>query len=300
MELEILKLVYDYSVKGKLADNKFVDKIVEIVVKNRNLHEYVRDVIFTTEQEGANDFRTTASYNHLTRRIRVYYKNILINMECFEYCKEFKELFNSLEQIMVRNFKIAQIILHELEHALQTKQADGKNGDSVELKLINASLRLALAIKNPNFLVAQGLDKEISLQEFRIYCERERKLYEKYYLFTPTERMAEINSFNTIMLSLEPIKKAVFSLYGFECIVLFKTMLNAYQLSKKEGICPTQVYLEGTRQGKVWTEFDFYDANSAQLLENVSAEYDLGKRISLGLPISQDEFNMMDSAKIQM
>lgn len=297
MELEILELVFDYSIKGKLADNQFVDKIIEIVVKKRNLNDYVRDVIFTTEQEGSNDFRTTASYNHLTRRIRVNYKNILINMEYFEYCKE---LFNSLEQIMVRNFKIAQIILHELEHALQTNQADGKNGDSVELKLINASLRLALAIKNPNFLVAQGLDKEISLQEFRIYCERERKLYEKYYDFNPAERMAEINSLNTIILSLEPIKKAVFSLYGFECIVLFKTMLNAYQLSKKYGICPTQVYLEGTRRGNVWTEFDFYDANSAQLFENVSAEYDFGKRISLGLPISQDEFNMMDSAKIQM
>ena len=297
MELEILELVFDYSIKGKLADNQFVDKIIEIVVKKRNLNDYVRDVIFTTEQEGSNDFRTTASYNHLTRRIQVNYKNILIDMECFEYCKE---LFNSLEQIMVRNFKIAQIILHELEHALQTNQADGKNGDSVELKLINASLRLALAIKNPNFLVAQGLDKEISLQEFRIYCERERKLYEKYYDFNPAERMAEINSLNTIILSLEPIKKAAFSLYGFECIVLFKTMLNAYQLSKKEGICPTQVYLEGTRRGNVWTEFDFYDANSAQLFENVSAEYDFGKRISLGLPISQDEFNMMDSAKIQM
>ena len=27
MELEILKLVFDYSVKGKLADNNFIDKI---------------------------------------------------------------------------------------------------------------------------------------------------------------------------------------------------------------------------------------------------------------------------------
>ena len=289
---EILKLVFDYSIKGKLADNKFVDKIVEIVVKNRNLHEYVRDV------ESFDAVGIAASYDFLTRRIAVNYRNIYSSFDVD--LEHGIKLFNILEQNMYKNLDIALVILHELEHALQHKQADTKECDSITLKLINASTRLVRAVKNPKFLVAQGLDNEISPQQFAIYCEMERKLYKKYYLFTPMERMANVNSFNTIILSLEPIRQLVPILYGIEKAVLFKESAKVYQSAKKEGGCPTQVYLEGTRQGNVWTEFDFYDLNGEKLIENVSAEYDLGKRISLGLPISQDEFNMMDSAKIQM
>lgn len=149
-------------------------------------------------------------------------------------------------------------------------------------------------MNNPKFLVAQGLDNEISPQQFGIYCEMDRKLYQKYYLFTPIERMANVNSLNTIISSLKPIQQIVPVLYALEIFMLVNESPEVYQFARKEGFCPTQVYLEGTRQGNVWTEFDFYDLNGEKLIENVSAGYDLGKRISLGLPISQDEFNMMD------
>ncbi len=71
-------------------------------------------------------------------------------------------------------------------------------------------------------------------------------------------------------------------------------MLNGYQKSWAQGCCPTQVYLYGTMQNKVWTELDFYNQDYSQLMKNVSARYDLSKRLSLGLPVSYEEYNTTD------
>lgn len=51
MELEIVKLIYDYSANGKLVDSKFIDKIIEIVVSKKSLNNYVRNVRFTNKLE---------------------------------------------------------------------------------------------------------------------------------------------------------------------------------------------------------------------------------------------------------
>ena len=51
MELEILKLIYDYSVNRKLIDPKFIDKLIEIVVSKKSLNDYVRNVEFTNKLE---------------------------------------------------------------------------------------------------------------------------------------------------------------------------------------------------------------------------------------------------------
>ena len=69
MELEILKLVFDYSRSEKLADNKFIDKIVEIVVKKRDLHEYVRNIRFVAGMNGGANGLTLASYNTFDKNI---------------------------------------------------------------------------------------------------------------------------------------------------------------------------------------------------------------------------------------
>lgn len=79
----------------------------------------------------------------------------------------YDQLFCSLEQIMFRNFKIVQIILHELEHAFQNKQADDNFDNSIEAKLTRASFVLEQAMKNPRFL-NDLLKGEIPVQDFYI------------------------------------------------------------------------------------------------------------------------------------
>ena len=71
-------------------------------------------------------------------------------------------------------------------------------------------------------------------------------------------------------------------------------MLKGYADSWNQGICPTQIYLFGTRQGKVWSELDFYDADASKLMKNVSDRYPLVRRLSLGLPVNYEEYNSSD------
>lgn len=287
MELEILKLIYDYSIKGKLVDSKFIDKLIEIVVSKKSLNDYVRNVRFTNKLDKNNNGVSCATYSPLTMEVLLDYESMQIVMENRSY---YEPLFGGLEQIMFRNLTITQIILHELEHAYQNKQADNNMDNSIERKMINASFMLEQAMKNPKFLTAI-LKGEIPSKEVLIYILQNRELYKQYYELNPTERLAQINSFRIIVNSIEPIKKYIPNLYEFENASLVEEMLSGYSESWYQGICPTQVYLFGTRQNKVWSEFDFYDHDPSQLIKNVSHEYSLARRLQLGLPISCDEYD---------
>lgn len=179
--------------------------------------------------------------------------------------------------------------MHELEHAYQHKLADNNMDNSIEIKLINASFVLEQAMKNPKFLTAicKG---DIPAQDVIIYILQNRELYKNYYALNPTERLAQINSFGTIANMLEPIKKYIPNLHEFQNASLIEEMLKGYQESWSQGGCPTQVYLLGTRQSKVWSEFNFFDLNSSKLMANVSKEYNLSRRLHLGLPVTYSEY----------
>lgn len=288
MELEISKLIYDYSVNGKLADTKFIGKIIEIVVSKKSLNNYVRNVQFTNELEKKDYLVACASYSTLSMEILVDYESIAIAMENRSY---YDQLFHSLEQIMFRNLTIAQYILHELEHAFQNKQADNKSDNSIEAKLVNASLVLEQAMKNPRVINALLKDESLA-QDFIRYALQNRELYKQYYALNPIERLAQVNSFRTIVDTIEPIKKHIPNLYEFEQASLVEEMLRGYTDAwDQQGICPTQVYLVGTRQSNVWFELDFYDQNPSQLLKNASKRYNLARRLSLGIPVSCYEYD---------
>lgn len=287
MELEILKLIYDYSINGKLVDKKFIYKIIEIVVSKKSLNYYVRSVQFTNELY-KNDYKvTSAIYDTLSMTILIDYESIQIVMEDNSF---YDQLFCTLEQIMFRNLTITQIILHELEHAFQNKQFDDKFDNSIEAKLVKASLVLDEVIKNPGFLPAI-LNGKIPVQDFIAYMKQNKKLYYKYYHLNPTERLAQVNSIETILHSIESIKENIPNLYEFILASLIEEMLKGYKDSWKKGICPTQVYLFGIGQDNVWNELDFYRQDSSQLMENVYRKYNLARRLSLGLPVSHAEYN---------
>ncbi len=290
MELEILKLIYDYSANGKLVDTKFIDKIIEIVVSKKSLNNYVRSVQFTNKLD-KNDYGVAcAAYDLLSMKILVDYESIQIAMENRSY---YDQLFHTLEQVMFRNLTITQYILHELEHAFQNKQADDKSDDSIEAKLVNASFVLEQAMKNPRFLSAL-LKGKIPTQDFIAYMVQNKELYKQYYHLNPVERLAQVNSFRTIINSIEPIKEYIPNLYEFKQASLIEEMLRGYQDSWDQGSCPTQVYLFGTGQSNVWNELDFYSQDSSQLMKNVCDKYNLARRLSLGLPVSYDEYNRMN------
>lgn len=282
MEAGILRLIYDYSVKGKIADLKFVDKIIEIIVTKRSLNDYVQNIMFTNQLDKSDDGVVLATYNYSCRKISVDFESIQFLLE---YDAKYDSLFNTLEQVMFRNFKITQVILHELEHAYQYMQVDDNLDNSIETKLIKASLELKLAMNR------RILSGEISSSDFATYVLQYKELYRQLYTFNPTERLAQVNSFRAVVSSIGVIKDCVPSLYEFESASLNETMLNGYVEAYEEGCAsPTQLYLFASGQSKAWSELDFYDDNTEKLENKLRSKYNLGERFKFGLPVSGDEY----------
>ena len=46
MQNELLRIVYDYLKKGKILDSNVIESIVDIVVRNRDLNDYVKRINF--------------------------------------------------------------------------------------------------------------------------------------------------------------------------------------------------------------------------------------------------------------
>lgn len=84
------------------------------------------------------------------------------------------------------------------------------------------------------------------------------------------------------------------NLYEFEQASLLEEMLSGYQDSWNQGCCPTQVYLLGIGQSNVWNGLEFFSPDSSKLMKNVCDKYNLVRRLSLGLPVSYDEYTSTD------
>lgn len=279
MNEEILKLVYNYTYNGKIVDRQYIDKLIEIVVKNRELNKYVTEVHFNNDYPENNENGiVTAGYNMYFKYIQINVNavnEIISNYECYN------SLFNTFEEKMFKNLIITQMILHELEHAYQNKILDSKE-DSVENRLIKTSLSFVKALKNPKFLNMLNEDG-ITDEDFKNYAAIQREIYKKYYIFDPIERMAEIYSTAIVLKTLEEIKEYIPNLYGYENATFVEKMLMSYEESWTEGSCPTEVYLRGIRKENVWNSL----GNATQ---TDITKLPLEKRMILGLPITGNEY----------
>ena len=290
MEEKILKLLLDYSFNGKIAnDLGFVYELVEIVVNTRQLENYIIGI--EPNDFKSKDYIVCATYTFYNKKILVDFDAIAYSLKCREgIASKFDSIF---KQNLYRNIVIAQYILHELEHALQFKKADDQSDNSLEAELIRASFKLEQIVKNPNFLESICFDEQAIL-DLVSYIQNYRSLYNKYYEFNPTEKMAEVNSYKTIIASLESIKKEIIELSNHEIALFLNAMLTGYSKALKLNLCPTQIYLDGTNQKEKWKNFDFYDEEEEKLMQKVKREYGLEKRLMYGLPITHKEYSDLD------
>ena len=120
MEEDILKVIYTYSINQKLPDKQFIEQLVEIILKDRSLKEYIKELVFMPNPKEKLNFTATMGYGAITKKIYIYQENLYIVLK-----KEMKELnLNKIEAMFYANFRTAQMLLHEIEHAIQEKQMD--------------------------------------------------------------------------------------------------------------------------------------------------------------------------------
>lgn len=254
LEEEILRLIYDYSVKPKLfgekrADCKLISKLVETVVSYKSLDNFVSDLRFDYSIDNGNG-GILASYSFNSKEIEIYYG--LLKLHKIIDSKRAIIDFSDFESNMYEGLRITQIILHELEHAGQNSQ------------------RLAPSDCNEYMILSASLFSD-SCKHRQVYCDNRR--------LVPYERMAEINSFVTILSAIDSIKTKIPNLYAVEQALFNRRKLDGYFEANMLGGCPLEVYLKLIEKEDIWSR-----------IKNDSIE-SLDERLKLGFPITNSEYD---------
>ncbi len=289
MELELLKLIYDYSRNGLIADKHFIDKVVDIVVINRNLHSFVKQVDFTNELNKEDSRLVLAVYDATLNSILVDYQSLGIFMDDMS---GYDDLFLDFEQIMFRNVLVTQVILHELEHALQYRHVNDEFDNSIETKLSRVSFKLWMLTSDYELMRKVCNDDEL-YNQFLIYKESHETLLSKCYEVDPSERFADINSYKILAFICDEIRNSIPNLSEFIDTTYLESLLRGYKETYKKEECPTKIFLKEMKHISVWKKFDFYSQDSDELLANINDRYDLVRKLHLGLPISHEEYKDM-------
>ncbi len=294
MQFKLLKLMYDYSQQNKLVDKEYIDKLVEMFVKEYNLDDYVKKIEFTSELIKSEDDVCFANYNPLEMNIFIDTESLDIMLK---HSSKYDCLFDGYEITMFKNSTITQAILHELEHAYQNKVSDGVDDGTIETKLIKTcyayeyylkkgTLEQEIEDNKDNPLRLSELLEILSTQALKNAC------YLEFYNLDPMERLAQIHSYQTLIKSLEIYKTRIPALYEFQLSSLVEETLNGHlEAWERGGICPTEVYLNVIGRGKAWKELDFYDPDRQKLIDNAVEKHSVTRRLILGLPVTRNEFD---------
>lgn len=285
MEEKIFKLIYDYAKVNRMIDQVYIDKVIEIVIKDQSLHDYVKEIKYITNEE-MNQHKGKGwtvqianastimdlSYNHETHMIKVYTDNIpkLYNICCNQM--NFKHPKLACPSIYT------QRILHEIEHANQERTVTEK--DNLEAKILYAARP---RVNNPNEYPLEKKSEEIAKMLLRTV------LYHANYIYSPMERMAEIDSYKRMkhILSLSDIDISDIIQYTDEMVL--KNQIVAYD---DTCLSPTIRFVKTLWQydeENPLDKFEWYSENDQECLKNSIEMYPFEQRIRCGLPIEEQK-----------
>lgn len=287
MEEALLKLFYDYSVNGKLADNEFVEKLAEIIISHKRLDAYVNNLtIYSTPVDIKNGKYKVANYSFVE-------KNIGINLDALNYSVqganfEYKDVFNGTEQIFLDNAIVAHCIMHELEHADQNKRYHSSLTD-IETNLIKLGIKPFYLFEDINNLFRLYLDNGFDTNEVLEYMHIHLELSKKYSAYNPIERLAQIKTYKTLTDVVATLKDKFPNLYEFELGNFVNNLIYGYESNEDGLMAPTLKYIQGMNYHDELQKLDFYDDDPTIATMNIFQNYPLIKRLSLGLSVTSRE-----------
>lgn len=184
----ILKIIYDKTIDNKILDSKDIEKILEILVVEKRLNDYILNISI---QQIRNS--NLASYSTYTKKITIYTE--MINQMVKDIEKNILNI-NVFEATLYKNLSILQTLLHEVEHANQQKNA--YNDNTLEALIIRLS-----------YLVNNGYNEHL-------------------YEYCPEERLAEIKTFEEIFILVSHINKKLITLPDIIEMERLKRQLRGY------------------------------------------------------------------------
>lgn len=278
MEKEINKLIYEYSINGKIADKQFAEKVIEICINEFNIRDYVEK--YDVKPIGKES--VLAGYNIGNRSLILDLESI--KKEAYEKLKiEKKQGITSTQ--FLDNFKINSYvvygIVHELTHASQYKKClEGPS--NLEKELLEMSLeRNLILVKN----------EKVSIQKLCYFSGIDEEYKKAIYFNTvPSERMADIKGLEVIRDISKLIDDELKgNIEEYTELGLIKGKIHAYGDMAPTVFyrCVNDTYKYNT--GLITTRPNIDEISKMYIQKSIENNCSLDEKMYFGLPINTEE-----------
>lgn len=240
----ILKIIYDKSFNNKIIDINDIDKILELLINEKQLNNYILNI--DVQPIRSNNL---ASYSNYSKKITIYSNTIELMLKNIE-----SNILNisNFEKTLYKNLSLVQVILHEIEHANQEKIS------YIENTLEAFIIRMAYTVDNSYF--------------------------ESLYEYSPQERLAEIKSYREVISLTSYIKNKLDKLPLILEMDKLQRFLRGYHYSQGKVISPLITFFKQGKKEFVLQSFDWYRKDSLDMVYtqyNLEERFNYGLPISL-------------------
>lgn len=289
VENDILKLIYDYSIDGKIADLNFVESLIDIVSDSRQLHDYIKALECDEKRVITDSGKLRlANYDVISRVMKVNISSVKKYLANF--VNRYGDRFSYFEQLFLGNTVTTCAILHEMEHCEQNKKYHypTKNTESV---LIEMGFRASYLSEKLKKSYIELINKGYTPKQLATVVSNEIDLRRKYYDYSPVERLADIRSYNMLSAVLAPINDEVPNLYDYYCFNYMNKLISGYEKKNNILIYPVYTYMKGMGYERDWQKFNFHDIDPQVMSDKLFSQHSLIERLSFGLPVTFDEYD---------
>lgn len=223
---KVLKIIYNKSINNKIIDINDIDKILELLINEKQLNNYVLNIDVQSIRSN-----NLASYSSHSKKITIYSYTIELMLKNIE-----NNILNisDFEKILYKNLSLLQVLLHEIEHANQERIA------YIENTLESFILRMAYTVDNSYF--------------------------ESLYEYSPQERLAEIKSYREVISLVSYIKNKLNKLPLILEMNELQRFLRGYHYSQGKVSSPLIMFFKHGNKELVLQSFDWYCKNSLDMV----------------------------------
>lgn len=281
MKSKLLKLLYEYSANGKLADGKYIQELIGIVVDEKNIDDYVGGLLITGKDHSLREPNSLLAVYYPNKKLIAVYLEAIEEM--LKGANVYHDMFTDFEQLFYRNLLVTQVVLHELEHANQRRIID--NEESLEGDILRASI-----LEQDQDFILKLTRAGLTRKQIELILETQKTMKSEGGLTLPDERLAEIKSHEEVASVLTEISSEVPNLVDFEKTSILESKLRGYTYDKGMIVSPTVDYLVSTGKSFALQKFEWFNKDSRACLKNVQSMFSLDERLTYGLPINSSEF----------
>lgn len=263
-QTELLRILFNYSIKEKIFDKEAINKIYNIILEALYVDEENLKGILITK-----DSNIDALYRHQDKEILLNIEKIILTLK--DEPKKLK--LDDIQIYFYYNIQILLSIFHEIEHA---KQLSITSSNGVYPRILFFGKTLG------------GANLENMSREEKISYVND--LYTKTYRYNPCERGAYIESAGKIKKLVNEESYIDKNIINYLNYLQIHNQLVGYTKENKRLVSPTEIFFRMINQETIWEIMPFYKDNDKVMISDIKRNYVLEERLKYGIPISQMEY----------